>query len=204
MLHIPPYKQCCLLLDDMNMPAHIQAHSRMVRQVALLLADGLILAGIDINRDLVSASALLHDITKPRSFITGEKHAQTGGEYLRQLGYCEVGEIIRQHVVLDAYFAGDTPSEAEVVNYADKRVLHDKIVSLQERMQYIMDRYAKTEAYKKRFQHVWQQTRRLEERLFAYLVFEPDHVALRLSESTAGSRDEKQAPVSPGDRMTSL
>lgn len=177
MPRIPAYKQCRMLLDRMKMPAHIQAHSHKVRQVALLLTDGLILAGVEINRDLVGASALLHDITKPRSFETGENHAQTGGEYLSELGYHEVGEIIRQHVVLDIYFAGDAPCEAEVVNYADKRVLHDKIVSLQDRMQYIMDRYAKTEAYKKRFLEVWQSTRRLEERLFGYLLFSPEHVA---------------------------
>jgi uncharacterized protein len=112
------------------MPKHIRNHSNMVCQVALILTDGLIAAGINLNRRLVMAAALLHDITKPRSFKTGENHAQTGGTYLTALGFPEVGSIIRQHVMLDQYFAAPHPSEAEVVNYADKRILHDQVVSL--------------------------------------------------------------------------
>ena len=179
-LRIPPLQKCQNLLDSMEMPAHIQAHSRLVCAVALLLADGLLSAGIAVNRELVQASALLHDITKPRSFKTGENHAQTGGEYLRDLGYREVGEIIRQHVILDAYFLADTPNEAEVVNYADKRVLHDRIVPLDDRMNYILQRYAKTAAQKQRYLEMLDDTLRLEQRIFNYLMFGPEHVAERI------------------------
>ena len=176
-MRIPPLHQCQHLLDLMAMPAHIQAHSRMVCDVALLLADGLLSAGLVVNRELVQASALLHDITKPRSFKTGENHAQTGGAYVSGLGYHEVGEIIRQHVVLDVYFEAETPSEAEVVNYADKRVLHDRIVPLDDRMNYIMHRYAKTSAQKQRFMEILDDTLRLEQRIFDHLMFCPEHVA---------------------------
>ena len=171
---IPPPNECFNLLKTVDMPNHIQAHSRIVCQVALVLADGLIHAGIGINRRLVRASALLHDITKPRSFETGENHAQSGGEYLSALGFPEVGDIVRQHVMLDHYFAADTPSEAEVVNYADKRVLHDQIVPLDDRMTYILKRYARTEKHRELFYTLWDHTRTLEKRLFSYLNFHPD------------------------------
>ncbi|RJQ68199.1 MAG: HDIG domain-containing protein [Desulfobacteraceae bacterium] len=161
------------MLAQMQMPDHILAHSELVCRVALLLTDGLLAAGLSLNRPLVDASALLHDITKPRSFKTGENHSRTGGEYLTDLGYPEVGHIVRQHVILDAYFAGDTPNEAEVVNYADKRVLHDRIVPLDDRMDYILARYAKTAEHKQWLLNVWEQTTLLEDRLFAYLTFEP-------------------------------
>jgi putative nucleotidyltransferase with HDIG domain len=182
-LKIPALHQCQHLLDSMEMPAHIQAHSRLVCAVALALTDGLLSAGLVVNRDLVQASALLHDITKPRSFRTGENHAQTGGAYLSDLGYYEVGEIIRQHVILDVYFETETPNEAEVVNYADKRVLHDRIVALDDRMNYIMHRYAKTAAQKQRYFEIRDDTLRLEQRIFGYLMFAPEHVAdhVRLS-----------------------
>jgi hypothetical protein len=85
-----------------------------------------------------------------------------------------VGEIVRQHVMLDQYFAAATPDEAEVVNYADKRVLHDKVVPLDERMTYILHRYAKTKARQELLKQLWDQTRLLEERLFAHLSFTPD------------------------------
>lgn len=180
-MHIPRLQECLRLYVTMDMPGHIQDHSRLVCQVALLLADGLIRAGVPLNRDLVRASAMLHDITKPRSFTTGENHAQTGGEYLAAMGCPEVGSIIRQHVVLDHYFAADRPDEAEVVNYADKRVLHDRIVSLDDRMDYILQRYAKTPERQQLLHQVWEKTRSLEQRLFAYLAFPPDLLADHLA-----------------------
>ena len=173
-MQIPPRNECLHLLSSINMPEHIKDHSKLVCDVALVLTDGLIAAGIDINRKLVRASALLHDITKPRSFKTGENHAQTGGNYLTELGFPEVGEIVRQHVMLDEYFEAINPSEAEIVNYADKRVLHDKVVPLDERMTYILHRYAKTKDRQDLLKQLWDQTRRLEKRLFAHLVFSPD------------------------------
>lgn len=181
LLIIPPKQDCLKLFVTMQMPNHIQDHSRLVCRVSLLLTDGLIAAGIPLNRKLVQASAMLHDITKPRSFSTGENHAQTGGEYLAAMGCPEVGSIIRQHVVLDHYFAADYPDEAEVVNYADKRVLHDRIVSLDDRMQYILQRYAKTPERQQLLQQVWEKTRTLEQRLFAYLAFTPELLAERLT-----------------------
>lgn len=175
---IPHQNECLQLLCTMEMPDHIQSHSRLVCRVALALADGLIEAGLRINRDLVLASALLHDITKPRSFETGENHAQTGGEYLADLGYPEVGDIVRQHVILDRYFEDTSPNEAEIVNYADKRVLHDRIVPLDDRMEYILHRYAKTIRHQEKLRELWDQTILLEKRLFSLLSFTPDALPL--------------------------
>ena len=162
------------------MPAHIQAHSRLVYRVAQFLTDELAAAGVVLNRSLIIAAALLHDITKPRSFTTKENHAQTGGEYLTALGCPEVGDIIRQHVVLDSYFAHTLPIEAEVVNYADKRVLHDRVVLLDDRMTYILERYALTLDRCTQLKLVWEQTIRLEQRLFSFLTFSPSQLELHL------------------------
>lgn len=180
---IPPQNECLELLNTVKMPNHIQAHSRLVCCVALVLTDGLLAAGININRKLIRASALLHDITKPRSFDTGENHATTGGEYLSGLGFPEVGEIVRQHVKLDSYFATAEPNEAEVVNYADKRVLHDRVVPLDDRMAYIRDRYARTKEHRRLLNILWDQTRVLEKRLFSYLTFHPDIIPPNLLEA---------------------
>jgi uncharacterized protein len=170
--------ECLQILGTMDMPPHIQDHSRLVCRVALALADGLVAAGFQINRELVMASALLHDITKPRSFDTGENHAQTGGEYLAHLGFPEVGEIVRQHVILDHYSPEAAPNEAEIVNYADKRVLHDQVVPLDDRMDYILKRYAKTHQRQAQLNHLWDQTRLLEQRLFSHLSFDPDTIPM--------------------------
>ncbi len=179
-MRIPPRSECMHMLADMEMPDHIKNHSMLVCRVALLITDGLASAGVSLNRPLVKAAALLHDITKPRSFTTGENHSQTGGEHLTEAGYPEVGDIVRQHVILDAYFKGEAPCEAEIVNYADKRVLHDQVVSLDDRMTYILERYAKTEEHRRWLRVVWDQTLLLEERLFSYLNFGPGQVGERV------------------------
>lgn len=175
-MRIPQKEECLRMLTTTQMPEHIQAHSKLVCRVAMLLTDRLIAAGVPLNRPLVIASALLHDITKPRSFTTGENHSKTGGEYVADLGFPEVGHIIRQHVILDSYCEDDAPSEAQIVNYADKRVLHDKVVPLNDRMTYIMHRYAKTEAHREWLRVVWDQTTALESRLFSLLQFTPDEL----------------------------
>jgi uncharacterized protein len=182
-VRVPMQNECLQMLDTVEMPAHIQDHSRLVCRVALALADGLIAAGLTINRQLVMASALLHDITKPRSFETGENHAQTGGEYLARQGFPEVGDIVRQHVVLDNYPPEAVPNEAEIVNYADKRVLHDKVVPLDDRMAYILTRYAKTRQRQALLHQLWDQTRMLEQRLFSHLSFAPDAIPLGLTDT---------------------
>jgi putative nucleotidyltransferase with HDIG domain len=180
---IPLKQECFHLLRKVAMPDHIRAHSCLVCRVALVLTDGLIAAGVGIDRRLVRAAALLHDITKPRSFKTGENHAQTGGAYLAELGFPEVGEVVRQHVILDRYFAKNEPEAAEVVNYADKRVLHDRVVPLDDRMTYILNRYAQTRELRKQFTILWDQTRVLEKRLFSYLSFHPDIIPPTLIEA---------------------
>ena len=181
-MRVPMHNECLQMLGTMEMPAHIQDHSLLVCRVALALADGLIAAGLKINRELVMASALLHDITKPRSFETGENHAQTGGEYLASMGFPEVGEIVRQHVVLDDYPPEAAPNEAEIVNYADKRVLHDQVVPLDDRMAYILARYAKTRERRVLLHQLWDQTSKLEKRLFSHLSFAPDAIPLGQTE----------------------
>ena len=189
-MRIPLRSECLHMLADMEMPDHIQAHSMLVCRVALLLTDDLWSAGVTLNRPLVKASALLHDITKARSFTTGENHSQTGGEYLSGIGFPEVGDIVRQHVILDAYFKGEVPCEAEIVNYADKRVLHDQVVPLDDRMSYILQRYAKTEEHRRWLKAVWDQTLRLEERLFSYLAYRPHQVCEMLDGNRPEERDE--------------
>jgi putative nucleotidyltransferase with HDIG domain len=163
---------------------HIAAHSRQVSRVAVFLAQALAEQGLFIDAGLVEAAALLHDITKTRSLHTGENHAATGGEYLAARGYLQVGRIVAQHVRLERYFSGPAPDEAEIVNYADKRVLHERIVSLDERMDYILERYGQKPDRREHIIKLADATRRLERRLFGYLPFGPGVLAERLGGPT--------------------
>ena len=96
---------------------------------------------------------------------------------LTDLGYPEIGSIVRQHVILDSYEA-DTPiTEEEIVNYSDKRILHDRIVSLARRMEYIQNRYCIKKRFADLFEIMKTNTLGLEKKLFKPLDLEPDELS---------------------------
>jgi putative nucleotidyltransferase with HDIG domain len=166
---------------EMKMMDHIVAHSMQVCRVATYLTDYLVGQHTHLNAKMIRSAALLHDITKTRSFNTGEDHAFTGGQFLTDRGYPEVGNLVRQHVVLDKYSATKIPVEAEIINYADKRVLHDEIVDLDRRLDYILERYAKKAEHRKRIYLLWGKTKHLENRIFSELPFSPQDLNRILS-----------------------
>jgi len=190
-IRIPSQETCRQLISDMGMLENIVAHSHQVCRVALFVTDRLALPGLD--RELIRAAALLHDITKTRSFRTHEAHAETGALLVAELGYPEVGRIVGQHVRLEKYFSSPAPTEAEIVNYADKRVLHDRIAPLSERMGYILERYGQEPEWRQSILRLWKKTEELEARLFAGLSFSPDDLSRLLAEAgpppVAGIRD---------------
>ena len=174
-LKIPSQETCELLFHQMDMMDHIINHSRQVCRVALFLVDQLKKKDIEINRELVRAAALLHDITKVRSFKTGENHALTGALFLESQGYPEVSNIVGQHVTLNTYCLSDSINEAEIINYADKRVLHDQVVSLVERMHYILEKYCKDSVCNKdKAIDLFEKTKKIEEKIFKRIPFSPD------------------------------
>lgn len=211
-MNIPSKKTCYRLMLEMEMLDHIVIHSLQVCRVAETLGRQLAASGCRVNIDLVRSSALLHDITKTRSFQTGEKHSDTGCRYLQKRGYPEVGDIVRQHVRLDHYFADEQPCEAEIVNYADKRVLHDRIVSLAARMQYILERYGTSPDYREKLQWLWRKSILQEQRIFSGLAFTPadleryldvaDIAGLVQEVLAAGKRPRRSSRTGPMPQMS--
>ena len=193
-ISIPTEEACLRIISETGMLENIVAHSLQVCRVSLFLTDRLGLPELD--RELIRAAALLHDITKTRSFRTQEDHAETGARLIADLGYPEVAGIVGQHVRLNRYCsASATPIEAEIVNYADKRVLHDRIVPLSERMGYILEKYGSAPERKRMILILWEKTEKLETRLFARLPFHPDEISRLLAESQ--SRDIQETDRRP-------
>ena len=198
-MQIPSRQKCLSLIRQMNMLDHIVVHSFQVCRVAIFLADHMGPIPTCLSRNLIQAAALLHDITKTRSFTTRENHALTGAQYLNEMGYPEVGHIIEQHVRLDSYADSDFPTEAELVNYADKRVLHDRIVSLKERMEYILEKYATGPEYRERLLWLWKKTEELESKLFSYVSFKPEELGY-LIDREGDANDFLSTPGLTGSR----
>jgi len=176
-MNIPSQKKCFELIEQMNMMSHIIDHSLTVANVAYFLSKNLKQRFPEININLVTSAALLHDITKTRSFDTKESHSATGGELLTGLGYPETGDIIRQHIILDSDKMNSSVSEQEIVNYSDKRVLHDQVVLLEKRLSYIHKKYGTQKGFKERIKIMWAKTVNLEKKIFSHLDIKPKELS---------------------------
>jgi len=118
----------------------------VVRKVAVVIAGALRMQGHDVDIRLVDRAAILHDICKIDSIRKGGDHALMGERLLIECGYPVVADVIGQHVRLKSLQL----NEAMIVNYADKRVKHDKVVSLSERFVDLMNRYGTDDARQER------------------------------------------------------
>ncbi len=89
--------------------------------------------------------------------------------------FSEVADIVGEHVKIKHYSPEADLSEKEIVYYSDKRVNHDQIVSLEERLAYIIERYGGNHAsIQRRIRDNFDMCRRVESRLFGLLDFAPD------------------------------
>ncbi len=135
--------ECRKLMEEYGMLPNIVAHSLQVMKVALAIVDGLVNPKA-VDRGLIIAGALLHDITKTRSLETKERHDVTGAELLRSLGLPSLACIVEQHVFFTDFDPDGPLEEREVVYYADKRVMHERIVSVDRRVEDLLERYGTT------------------------------------------------------------
>lgn len=171
---VPTRDECLSLIKKHGMLSNIVRHSLTVEKVAVFLSRALIDAGEVFDLPEIVAGALLHDITKTRSIQTHENHALTGEDLLRELGYHRVAEIVRCHIELPA-MSLNSPyvSPEELVNYADKRVCQDSIVTLAERFQDLTIRYGATAEICARLRNLEEQTYYVQGKIFTRIKLDP-------------------------------
>ncbi|MFB3884989.1 MAG: HD domain-containing protein [Thermodesulfobacteriota bacterium] len=160
-------------MHQQRMLGNIMDHSIEVARVALYLATELRKKGQRVDLGLVEAASLLHDITKSECLKTKEDHARTGSELLKKLGYERVGEIVAEHIRLSKKNDASRITEEEIVNYADKRVQHDRIVSLEERFIDLIERYGKGDPSSQHMEQMRKATFEIEKRIFSILRMDP-------------------------------
>jgi len=178
---IPTRPDCLALMAVHGMLPHIREHSLLVTEVALRLGTSLVAAGFPLHLELVEAGALLHDLGKTPCLGTTENHAAWGAAALDTAGYPEVAQVVREHVLLQPH--AEHPHairEAEVVNYADKRVLHTQVVTLAARFADLKERYGKNEDAQRRLEVLAAKAHELEAKLFTPLRLNP-HDLLQLN-----------------------
>ncbi|MBU1446410.1 HDIG domain-containing protein [Patescibacteria group bacterium] len=151
------------LIKKYKMPENIVRHCKKVSNVACEIAILLQRKGMSIDIESLKYAGLLHDLMRILDFkeeeylelcktgskeeimiwdgmrakYIGKKHTEAGYEFFHEIGEEKIALMIRKH----CYGAIVNPSmqpftiEEKLLLYADKRVLHDKIVSLTQRFE---------------------------------------------------------------------
>lgn len=150
---VPDEEECCALWDKYAMPGHIRAHSRQVADLAMCLAVLLKEAGADIHVPSVFAAGLLHDLGKYYTIRHGGSHGQIGGAWtLNETRNPHIAQGVLFHVRW-LWHVDETIDEwllAYCLIYADKRVMHDGVVTCEERYKDLLERYGHTAEARKR------------------------------------------------------
>jgi len=122
----PDVDICRKIQDYFQMTDAVKLHSDKVAQKALSICEYLSDEGIFLDKKIILAASLLHDIAKGRAH-----HDKVGAQWLEDMGYKKIAHIVSEHMGLE-----EIPSmitEKEVVFLSDKLVKEDKFVPLDER-----------------------------------------------------------------------
>ncbi|MBI5412507.1 tRNA (adenosine(37)-N6)-threonylcarbamoyltransferase complex ATPase subunit type 1 TsaE [Candidatus Peregrinibacteria bacterium] len=155
--------------------AVIQKHCAQVARAAMAIAEAMMRLFKIVDVDLLCAAALSHDVMKLQ-----KKHAEAMADFLVEQGYPKTAALVRLHNVtalLERPKAFDTV-EKKILYYADKRVAHDKIVSVQERLEEGRKRWLKKGAPPLKYTslEVDRAVLKLERELFKGLDIKPEDI----------------------------
>jgi hypothetical protein len=141
-MSVPGRSEAAAILLSLDPPPWFLRHSRSVAEVAAWLAVRLERRGVAIDRRVVEAAALLHDVDKLLPITEparGLPHGDGSAEWLVRLGHPELARAVAAHPVTrladsDRYrrWAAFASREERVVAYADKRA-GQRLESMDER-----------------------------------------------------------------------
>ena len=122
---IPSEEECYAIIKRANTPERVVKHCQQVAELCYLIGNHVVSSGCQLNLKLIRAAALLHDIAKGEA-----QHALVGARMLAD--YPEVAEIVAEHMDISLTECNRL-TEKEIVYLADKLVMDERIVPLQDR-----------------------------------------------------------------------
>lgn len=209
MLTLLTRADCLDYYDKINMPPHIRRHCMLVAEVSLLLGRMLNCNGSELNLNMIELGALLHDVGKERGLATGEDHAVLGAKMLSGLAPPEAACIVREHIWLEPSHTEGPITESLLVNYSDKRVKHEEVVSVEVRYHDLIARYAKTPIHRHRLLEKLELYLELEGKIFQHLKIDPqgpEIMGIKLSfaegaESGNNGNEEAHCSIAGGRKI---
>jgi molybdenum cofactor cytidylyltransferase len=133
---IPNPEECGAIWDICEVDTPRRQHCMKVAEIAEKIGKALMEKGQKVDLDLVRSASFLHDVARNQP-----QHDIAGGKILDELGFARVADIVSVHTFLDLRIPGNL-LESSVVYLADKFVQGDRVVSLEERFQTSVRRYA--------------------------------------------------------------
>lgn len=132
----PKQEECMTLLKNYRTPEHVIRHCIKVTETAVSIAKALNNHGFSLDLDLIQGAGLIHDIARVE-----EKHWEIGADIAANLGYQQEAEIIRVHMHYSTNPNKKELTETDILCLADRMVKEDQYVGLEERMQYVLDKF---------------------------------------------------------------
>ncbi len=114
-------------------PENVLRHEVRVTKTAMQIADMMEKAGAGIDRDLLVAGAMLHDLCR-----TQRAHGRAGATMLRTHGYRAIASLVEKH--MDYPYDGNL-DEGAVLYLADKITCQDRICPLEERLRGMLEKF---------------------------------------------------------------
>jgi putative nucleotidyltransferase with HDIG domain len=154
---------------------NVRRHSLLVAHIATRLAERAVECGFDVSVEQVRAAGLLHDIAKSYCLRHGGSHAMIGASWVveRTRHY-----PVARGVLLHVHWPWPLPEDAEIcglpffIIYADKRVRHDRCVSLGERFEDLLTRYGKNAGARQSIRESFTQGKNIERAFTALLKWD--------------------------------
>lgn len=181
------YKECKKLWDTYDMLPNIRQHSLVVTEVAFFIGTKLSSVQDSLSLEKIIKGALMHDIAKTITIRTGGDHCRLGKEICETHGFTDILDIVEEHVRLKEFPSNGVLCEKHIVCYADKRVMHSQVVTLEERLKDILKRYAygKPEA-EERILRNFEDAKRLEMIIFEKINLKPENLYTHMREENLG------------------
>lgn len=199
------------LYEEFHTPLHVRRHCMQVGLVGELLAKALREAGKEVDVDLVRQGGLVHDFVRVVDFkeldealgtpedravwamlrarYMGRHHADVGADILRERNEHALADVVARHATGKILTQGGPNSwESKLVFYADKRVTHDRIVPLKERIAEGWKRHFGGRPKTREEQEIDRAIHQLEKEIFAPLKITPDDVERLINGPAADPR----------------
>ncbi|WP_263833125.1 DVU_1551 family NTP transferase [Sulfurospirillum oryzae] len=125
----PTKEECLAIMHQDEVPEHIIKHCKAVESMAMSLYDYIASFNLCINKNSLSAAALLHDIARQE-----RNHAFVGAQKLREMGYENIAHIIETHMDIEVD-AKDPLNANELLFLADKLVSEDEVCGYEKRFE---------------------------------------------------------------------